>query len=258
MEMYEILCKHLNLAQVYMFHTAYLIENSTNLPAIFSFISNTVNDNAECLVKQEIDEHVKQFFPEALRYMDSHRDRRVVKALLVELTNIRFASKVQGIQSRKGTASASKSFKSELLHYQHIRITFRVVRSDLTNVQQYKLTERIISSRKLKEIKTIASARGRKLKCEKFPELATALMYAFGEIDAHDRGGLEAHPRLTNGTLYRSSGSAMIMKTAREILLSLAPKGFTISLSACYNYTENFRAGSVQAKRHHACMLARV
>ena len=145
MEVYEILCKHLNLAQVYMFHTAYLIENSTNLPAIFSFISNTVNNNAECLVKQEIDEHIKQFFPKALRYMDSHRDRRVVKALLAELTNIiSFASKVQGIQSRKGTASASKSFKSELLHYQHIRITSQVVRSDLTNVQ-YKLTERIIS-----------------------------------------------------------------------------------------------------------------
>jgi hypothetical protein len=104
----------------------------------------------------------------------------------------------------------------------------------------------------LKEIKTIASGRGRKLKCEEFPELATALMYAFGEIDGHDGGGLEAHPRLTNGTLYRSSGSAMIMKRAREIVLSLAPEGFTISLSACYNYTENFRAGSAEAKRHHA------
>ena len=98
-----------------MFHTAYLIEHSTNLLAIISFISNTVNDNAECLVKQEIDEHVKQFFPEAIRYMDSHRDRWVVKVLLAELPNIRFASKVQGIQSRKGTASASKSFKSEFI-----------------------------------------------------------------------------------------------------------------------------------------------
>ena len=57
--------------------------------------------HAECLVKQEIDEHVKQFFLEALRYMDSHRDRRVVKALLAEVTNIRFASKVQGLQSRE-------------------------------------------------------------------------------------------------------------------------------------------------------------
>ena len=37
--------------------------------------------------------------------------------------------------------------------------------------------------------------RGRKLKCEEFPELSTALLYAFGEIGGHDSGGLEAHPR---------------------------------------------------------------
>ena len=40
--------------------------------------------------------------------------------------------------------------------------------------------------------------------------------YAFGEIDARDGGGLEAHPRLTNGTLYRSFGSTMTMKRARK------------------------------------------
>ena len=44
----------------------------------------------------------------------------------------------------------------------------------------------------------------------------------------------------------------MTMKRAREIILSLAPDDFTISLSACYNYTENFRAGSAEARRHHA------
>ena len=41
------------------------------------------------------------------------------------------------------------------------------------------------------------------------------------------------------------------MRKAREILLSFAPHGFHISLSACYNYTENFKSGTAQAKRHH-------
>ena len=109
-----------------------------------------MNSNSECLVKQEIDENITQFLPSSLKY----RDRRVVKALLAELTNISFASR---IQSSKGTANATKLFKSDLLQYQYIRITSQVVRSDLTNVQQYNLTERIISSRKLREIKTIAS-----------------------------------------------------------------------------------------------------
>ena len=42
------------------------------------------------------------------------------------------------------------------------------------------------------------------------------------------------------------------MKEARTTLLSLAPKGFQISSSSCYNYTENYSQGTAQAKQHHA------
>ena len=41
------------------------------------------------------------------------------------------------------------------------------------------------------------------------------------------------------------------MKKAREVLLSLAPENFKISLSTCFNYTQNFKSGTAQAKRHH-------
>ena len=112
-------------------------------------------------------------------------------------------------------------------------------------------TERVISQRKFKEIRII-EGRGRKLKSTEFPELATVLSYAFGEHDIKEGGGgLEAHPRLTIGTLYRSSDSATTMRKAREILLSLSPQSFQISLSSCYNHTENYRKGSAQAKQHH-------
>ncbi len=91
------------------------------------------------------------------------------------------------------------------------------------------------------------------MKCEQFPELSAVLQYAFGELDIDNgSGGLESHPQLTTGTLYRSSDSVTGMKQARELVLSLAPTGFAISLSSCYNYTENYREGSLQAKRHHA------
>ena len=115
------------------------------------------------------------------------------------------------------------------------------MRSDLTAKQQYKLTERIISQRKLKEMRVIAKGRGRKLKSTEYPQLAKLLEYAFGKMDILDGGGgLESHPRLMTGTLYRASDSATTMKRAREILLAHAPKDFRISLSCCYNYTENY------------------
>ena len=133
-------------------------------------------------------------------------------------------------------------------------MTSQIVRSDLTPKQTFQVQRKIISKRKAKEMKTIAVGRGRRLKIEQFPQLSKALEHAFGEGDVRDvgGGGLESHPRLTNGVLYKSVDNVTTMKKAREILLSLAPAGFSISLSACYNYTENYREGSLQAKRHHA------
>ena len=64
-----------------------------------------------------------------------------------------------------------------------------MVRSDLTVLLQYRLTERVISARKLKEIRTISERKGRKLKSAEFPELPTILLYAFGEHDTKEDGG---------------------------------------------------------------------
>ena len=91
------------------------------------------------------------------------------------------------------------------------------------------------------------------MKSKEFPQLAGVLCYAFGEYDIWEfgGGGLEAHPQLTTGTLCRASDSATTMKKAREILLTYAPHGFSLSLSSCYNYTDNRRRGSRQARQHH-------
>ena len=42
------------------------------------------------------------------------------------------------------------------------------------------------------------------------------------------------------------------MKHARETILALAPEELNISLSSCFNYTQNYREGTYQAKRHHS------
>ena len=133
----------------------------------------------------------------------------MLKALVAELTNTKIVAKLQGILSRKGVRNATKSLHSNLKLYANLRTTSQTVRSDLTTIQQYKLTERI-SARKSKEIRSIAEGRGRKLKSKEFPKLAAVLCYAFGEYDIREcgGGGLEAHPRLTTGTLYRASDSA--------------------------------------------------
>ena len=63
-----------------------------------------------------------------LQYLDTHRDRQVMKVLIVELTNVRFAST---LQSRRGTTKAIKSLESRLGYYEEIHTTSQMVRNDL-------------------------------------------------------------------------------------------------------------------------------
>ena len=121
--------------------------------------------NPDIVVKETVENH-----------LDSHRDRQVVKALVAELTNTSFAARLQGLKSRKGTSRAREAVTSHLQQYEQIRSS-QVVRNNMTNSQRFKLTEWIISTRKLREIKTIGQERGRKLKCQEFPELVTVPSY---------------------------------------------------------------------------------
>ena len=40
------------------------------------------------------------------------------------------------------------------------------------------------------------------------------------------------------------------MQDARETVLALAPEEFNISLSSCFNYTQNYKEGTYKAKHH--------
>ena len=101
-------------------------------------------------------------------------------------------------------------------------------------------------------IRNIAKGSGRRLKCEEFPELAICLEYAFGEGDRLHRigGGLEAHPKLLDTTLYKALDNATSTKQAKEFISAVNPD-FKISLSTLYNYTMNYKKGTHQAKAHH-------
>ena len=110
-----------------------------------------------------ISERLSNLLPQCLCY------------IFAELTSINFTAKIQRIQNRQGTSNAKKSVTAHLKRYEDIKGTSQIVRNDLTTPQQCTLTQRLISNRKMKEIKTIAEGRGRKLKAKDFPALGLAL-----------------------------------------------------------------------------------
>ncbi len=185
-----------------------------------------------------------------------HKTRqRCVKALFAQATSVSFVAKLQGISNKTSIMNARYELQKNINHYSDIIETSKLVRNDM-NEQQNRLTKRIIEKRKQKEIRLPEQYdnRGQMLKYEQFPEMPRIIEGIFdaGSMDETIGGGLESHPRLITSTRYRSIDNTIFMHQARKILLSCAPPDFTISLSSCYNYTENYRENSSQAKQHHA------
>eukprot|EP00111_Clytia_hemisphaerica_P013960 TCONS_00041100-protein len=243
-EMFEILAKHLPVCVIYLSRKAFLYENLYQevIDSVMKFSTNSIDQED---LNDHIESKIGEIYKDVIEYMDTKRDRDAFKAVISQITSIRFAAKLQGVQSRVGIRNSSQSLKGNLIKYKDIKLSSKTVRNDMTVNQQHKFNGRIATARKFKEIKTIAAGRGAPLKCVQFPELTVLLENIFAE------SGLESHPRLTDDILYRATSNALTMTKAREILLSLAPENFKICLSTCFNYTQNFKAGTAQAKRHH-------
>lgn len=132
-EYYEIFSKHLNIVQVYIFDTGYLLPHGGyKLEHFIETIKKTVNTDRD--LHATIRDRLQQLLPMSLQYMDTHRDKQVVKALFAKLTSVKFATQLQGIKSRQGTASARKALESNLQKYDEVKRTSQIVRNDLTTL----------------------------------------------------------------------------------------------------------------------------
>ena len=82
--------------------------------------------------------------------------------------------------------------------------------------------------------------------------LVPRLEYVFMQADIRERGGggLQSHPRLLEDTMYRTMQNNTDKKRARELVLALSNPDFKISLSCRYNYTQNYKKNTTQAKQH--------
>ena len=154
-ELYEILSKYLNIVQVYLYGKGYSVCNTgSNMAKHLTTLTESVNKRT--LLNEHVGECLQDVFQDILHYLDTPRDKQVMKGILAELTSVRFTAKLQGIQSRQGTTNAKKKLKPNLERYKVLCRTSQTVRNNLTTKQQYQLTRRIIAARKAKEIRIIA------------------------------------------------------------------------------------------------------
>jgi hypothetical protein len=255
MEIFEVLCKQLNVMQIYIHGTAYILEDKTNLRTTVESLQDISKEiNIDHQLNQRIKDRIGSLYSNALQYMDTKRDSDTLKGLIAVATSTTFAAELQEIQNKKPIQSCKAMLKSNIRTFQELKKSCQVVRNNMTNENQRLLQSRLVDKAKETDMRHTAAGQGAILKCEQFPELAAVLQYAFGEGDRIERGGggLETDPRFQTGTLFKTSDANTTMKDARLTLLSVTPPEFSISLSSCYNYTQNYKAATHQARQHHA------
>ena len=175
-------------------------------------IANPVNEDK--LVNERVSDRLHSVFKTALEYADTPRDKQLIKGLIAELTSITFTAKLQGIESQQGTnlprVHWSVTWSTTQISKEHPKLS-EVIWQWSSSISWY-----------------IAEGWGGSWSLQ----VAAVLKYAFSQLDViGGRGGLEAHPPLTMGTHYRATDNATTMRKAQKTVLSLAPQGFSISLS---------------------------
>ena len=212
-----------------------------------------VQRNDQLTVNKTVEEAIGSNYETLMEYLDSKRDRDTLKAVLTKVTSVNLMTRLASVQDKRSFQRAKGLVGQNLELFKDMKNKLMADSGSLSDAQKKK-KNRLLQSMKLEKLRRIFKGRGRRLKCEEFPDLAALLEFAFGEGDRVDRagGGLESHPRLTDTVLYRAADNNTVMRQARETVLALAPEGFNISLSSCFNYTQNYREGTYQARRHHS------
>ncbi|KAJ7391492.1 hypothetical protein OS493_018539 [Desmophyllum pertusum] len=250
---YEKLSKQLNIVQIYINQKAFIIEGKdTDINKVVEIVNNTLGKVMDGAVNNLVHSKLKDNFNDILQYLDSKRDRDVLEAIIAQITSVKNTVSIKGKRFKGSVSGHRATLESKLKHFKDIKVTSQTVRNDMIASQQHAHVQRKIQQRKEKDITTIAEGRGRKLKCEEFPELASYTEFSFGEGDRVLRGGggLEADPRLLDTKLFKAADNATVMRNVKEMLNTVNP-GFAISTSCLYTYTNNYKKGTIQAKRHH-------
>jgi len=219
---YEILSNYLNIAQLYISRVAYLVEaHGRDLNEISQAIFSLMSRFQTTVIKEKALLALTPSYRIIQQLLTSKRDRDTLDVLVSKVTSTRTVLQLRGMKHRNCLKTQAAKLNEDIKQFKNIEKEAMTVRNDVTNQQQQKIHRLLLRRFKTKQLKLrIAEGRGRKLKCEEFPELPALLEFAFGDGDRLQRsgGGLETHPKLYNETMYKASDNVTIMKGALDLV----------------------------------------
>lgn len=159
-------------------------------------------------------------------------DNHVLKMILCKLTSATYLTKGNlGIKlSRPYLRSALANSNANVQHIQ--------------SVSQSGMS-RYFVKKEIQSLKSRLPGSGRKLFAEKYPDLTKLMLALFDSAGE----GLSSHCRLISDLLFLDKTCWLDMPRCVSILNQVF--GIPISVSAAYNYTDNAKSNTAEAKRHN-------
>lgn len=97
----EVMSKHLNIAQIYIEGKGYIIENhGKEITKIVDSLQQIEKTN-ETIVNQRVQEVIGSKYDTLLQYLDSKRDQDTVKAILSQITSVKYMGKLANVQDKR-------------------------------------------------------------------------------------------------------------------------------------------------------------
>ena len=141
-EIYKNVSSYLNLMQIYVKGTAYLLENKDyDLSEVTQRLEDICGKSNTEAVNKHINDNVSELLKTAIRFADTKRDADLIKGFFAETTSVKHVAKMLNVQNRSSIRSAEQQLKNKLFEFQNLECASQVVRNDMTNEQQRRLTK---------------------------------------------------------------------------------------------------------------------
>ena len=228
----DLFQRNLPVILVYGSASSYLVRKSNTLDWD-SLMSDIEWPGRDLIVKETVSTRLKELLPAAMKYASTAKDRHLLKVVLTSITSVSYMS-----SGKVGIKCSKKSLKcSNIQSVGNIRKYMEMSKDK--ELSQYTL------QKKKSELPHRLPGSGRLSFIDLYPELSQIMLSLFDSCSE----GFSAHPRLICDTLFLEKQGWLDMPRCVSILQQVF--GIPITLSTAYTYTDNFKRGTRQAKRHH-------
>jgi hypothetical protein len=119
--MLRVMAKHLNVAQIYINGTGYILENpGKEMLDLFGCLEN-ISSTDEKIIKQKVEKVVGDDFGIICEYLDSKRDRDTLKAILTKLTSSTFMAKLANVQDKRAFQRAKHRVNANIQAFKEMK-----------------------------------------------------------------------------------------------------------------------------------------